>query len=167
MSSSTVQVTDTPAIKNAPFVGLAEGNGSFSNLHLAALVLLVPWLVKRLLPLVNRGGFRTYFVLLLILGIPVTVAYWTIISMYGRRKNEKVTLPGKDIESYITIRDQELKAQYRGKDKIPMQIFHDAFFGGKIDFNGTPSLNYRLSPELKIFQVMCSISWSNVMIGQR
>ncbi|KAJ7768749.1 sphingolipid C9-methyltransferase [Mycena olivaceomarginata] len=58
------------------------------------------------------------------------------MSTYGARKNEKVTLPGKDIEEYITIKDPELKKLYNGKNKIPMQIFHDAYFEGKIDFNG-------------------------------
>jgi hypothetical protein len=134
--SSTVQVTDTPAIKNAPVVGLAEGNGAFNNVHLAILIVAVPWLVKRLLPIVNHGGFKTYIFLLLLLAVPVTVAYWTIVSMYGKRKNEKVTLPGKDIETYIKIKDLELRSHYSRKDKIPMQIFHDAFFEGKIDFNG-------------------------------
>lgn len=62
------------------------------------------------------------------------------MSMYGPRKNEKVALPGKDIEEYITIHDPELKAKYHGKEKIPMQIMHDAYFDGKIDFNGTFSL---------------------------
>merc|ERR1712130_647514 len=69
-------------------------------------------------------------------GVPITVGYWTLISIYGPRKNEKVTLPGKDIEEYITIKDLELRKQYNGKEKIPMQIFHDAYFEGKIDFNG-------------------------------
>lgn len=62
------------------------------------------------------------------------------MSMYGPRKNEKVALPGKDIEEYITIHDPELKAKYHGKEKIPMQIMHDAYFDGKIDFNGAFSL---------------------------
>jgi len=136
MSSTTVKVTDTPAIKNAPLIGLAEGNGAFSNRYLALLIVVVPWFVKRILPLVNRGGFRTYLFLLLVLGIPITVAYWTAISIYGKRRNEKVELPGKDIETYITIRDRDLNACYQGKNKIPMQVFHDAFFEGKIDFNG-------------------------------
>ncbi|TFY73780.1 hypothetical protein EWM64_g10232 [Hericium alpestre] len=136
MASSSPKITNVPAIKNAPLIGLAEGNGSFSNYHLAALVLGVPWLVKRLLPIVNRGGFKTYVFFVVVLGVPVTIAYWTLMSMYGRRKNEKVILPGKNIEEYITIRDPELKAQYRGKEKIPMQVFHDAYFESKIDFNG-------------------------------
>ena len=136
MSSSTVKTTNYPAIKNAPLIGLAEGNGSFSNVHLAILVVVVPWLVKRMLPLVNRGGFKTYLFLLILLGLPVTVAYWTFMSMYGKRKNEKVQLPERNIEEYITIHDEELRKKYNGKEKIPMQVFHDAYFEGKIDFNG-------------------------------
>lgn len=134
---SKVQVSSYPAIANAPLIGLAEGNDKFSNLHLAALVLFVPWVVKRLIPLVNRGGFKTYIFVLLLTGLPITLAYWMVMSRIGSRKNEKVQLPGKNIEEYITIKDPELKKLYNGKEKIPMQVFHDAYFEGKIDFNGT------------------------------
>ncbi|KAI0079182.1 sphingolipid C9-methyltransferase [Panus rudis PR-1116 ss-1] len=136
MSCNTVKKTNSPAIKNAPIEGLAEGNGSFNNYHLAALVIGVPWLVKRMLPIVNRGGFKTYLFLLVVLGVPVTCAYWTFMSYFGRRVNEKVVLPGRNLEEYITIHDPELKAKYHDKEKIPMQLFHDAYFEGKIDFNG-------------------------------
>ncbi|KAJ8585014.1 sphingolipid C9-methyltransferase [Rhizopogon salebrosus TDB-379] len=136
MAFTPVRVTNIPAIKNAPLVGLAEGNGYFSNAQLAVLVIGVPWLVKRILPIVNRGGLKTYLFLLIITGIPVTVAYWTVASMYGRRRNSKVLMPGKDLEEYITINDPELREKYHGKEKIPMQVFHDAYFEGKIDFNG-------------------------------
>lgn len=136
-SSSSVRVTNYPAIKNAPLVGLAEGNGAFNNYHLAACLIVVPYLLKSFLPLVNRGGFKTYIFLFLLTGLPVTVAYWTLNSMYGGRKNEKVQLPGKNIEEYITIKDTEMKILYNGKNKIPMQIFHDAYFDGKIEFKGT------------------------------
>ncbi|KIK63929.1 hypothetical protein GYMLUDRAFT_40140 [Collybiopsis luxurians FD-317 M1] len=131
-----VKPTSYPTLANAPLVGLAEGNGSFSNLQLAGLVLFVPWLLKRLLPLFNRGGLKTYLFLLLLTGLPITLAYWMVMSRIGRRINEKVVLPGKDIETYITIKDPELKKLYHGKEKIPIQVFHDAFFDGKIDFNG-------------------------------
>ncbi|KAI0295782.1 cyclopropane fatty acid synthase domain-containing protein [Russula brevipes] len=134
--SGSPRLTNVPNFKNAPLVGLAEGNGSFSNYVLASLVLGVPWLLKRVLPFVNRGGSKTYLFLTALLGLPVTVAYWTLMSMFGPRKNEKVVLPGKDIEEYITIKDPELKVRYHGKEKIPMQTFHDAYFDGKIDFNG-------------------------------
>jgi hypothetical protein len=138
---SIVRPSSSPAIKNAPVLGLAEGNGTFSNLHLAGLVLGVPWLLKRWLPLINRGGFYTYLSLVILLGIPITLGYWTVMSRIGRRKNEKVILPGKSIEEYITINDPELKKKYHGQEKIPMQLFHDAYFEGKIDFKGacTPS----------------------------
>jgi sphingolipid C9-methyltransferase len=134
--SRTPRLTDVPNFKNAPSVGLAEGNGSFSNYVLASLVLGLPWLLKRVLPFVNRGGFKTYLFLTALLGVPITIAYWTLMSMFGPRKNEKVVLPGKDIEEYINIKDPELRARYHGKEKIPMQTFHDAYFDGKIDFNG-------------------------------
>ncbi|KIP05873.1 hypothetical protein PHLGIDRAFT_107617 [Phlebiopsis gigantea 11061_1 CR5-6] len=136
MPFNSVRVTDTPAIKNAPIEGLAEGNGAFNNIHLAALVIVVPWLVKRMLPLVNRGGFKTYIFMFLLCGVPVTMGYWTLMSTYGPRKNNKVVLPERNLEEYITIHDEELKKKYHGKEKIPMQVFHDAYFEGKIDFNG-------------------------------
>ena len=74
--------------------------------------------------------------LVLVLGLPITMGYWTFMSTYGRRKNYKVQLPERNIEEYITIHDEELKKKYNGKEKIPMQVFHDAYFEGKIDFNG-------------------------------
>ena len=136
MASQGVRVTNIPTIKNAPEVGLAEGNGSFSNTVLAILVLGVPYVLKRWLPLINRGGFYTYWILVLLFGLPITIAYWTVMSTYGKRKNEKVKLPGKNIEDYITIKDSTLKIYYGEKEKIPMQVFHDAYFDGKMDFKG-------------------------------
>jgi hypothetical protein len=135
--SKPVVPTRTVAIANAPVIGLAEGSSQFSNYQLAAVVLGVPWLVKRILPLVNRGGFYTYWLLVLIMGLPLTIAYWMLMSRIGSRVNEKVVLPAKDIEEYIEIKDLDLKRDYHGKIKIPMQIFHDAYFDGKIDFKGT------------------------------
>jgi hypothetical protein len=87
------------------------------------------------LSLAKAASKRIIF-LVAILGVPITVAYWTLMSIFGPRKNEKVALPGKDIEEYITIHDPELKARYHHKEKIPMQTFHDAYFDSKIDFNG-------------------------------
>lgn len=133
---SSVRVSTIPTIKNAPLEGLAEGNGSFSNLVLAALVLGVPYYVKKWLPLVRYGGLFTYLLMVLLLGAPITIAYWTVMSTYGGRKNSKVQLPGKEIEHYITLRDPMLKIHYGGTDKIPMQVFHDAYFDGKADFKG-------------------------------
>ena len=135
-SSSPPKPTTWPTLKNAPVLGLAEGSSSFSNYHLTSLVLGVPYVLKRMLPLVNRGGFYTYWFLVALLGVPITIGYWTLMSRIGGRVNERVPLPGKDIEEYIDIHDEELKKLYHGKNKIPMQIFYDAYFDGKIDFKG-------------------------------
>lgn len=170
--SSQVQVTNYPAIKNAPLVGLAEGNGSFNNYHLAALVVVVPYVVKSFIPIVKYGGFKTYLFMLVLCGAPTAIFYWTVNSRYGSRKNEKVALPGKDIEEYITINDPELKMLYKGKEKIPMQVFYDAYFDSKIDFNGAfacsviirrvRGLTFRT-----VSQATCLISWSSVTTGPR
>ena len=135
-SRKPVITTSVSAFANAPPAGIYDGNGSFSNYILAALVIFVPFFVKRMLPLVSRGGFKTYLFVALLTGVPVTVGYWTVMSMFGPRKNERVQLPGKNIEEYITIKDEELKKAYHGREKIPMQVFYDAYFEGKIDFNG-------------------------------
>ncbi|CCO36060.1 putative fatty acid methyltransferase [Rhizoctonia solani AG-1 IB] len=132
-SQSLVRLTNLPSIKNAPFP--AEGNGSFSNAALAGLVLGVPYVVKRILPLVNRGGSGTYWFLVIVLGLPVTVAYWTAMSMYGARKNDKLAFPNRPQSEYFEFKDQAFQAEWEGK-KIPMQIFHDAYFEGKVDFKG-------------------------------
>lgn len=131
-----VKISKTPTIKNPPLVGVAEGNGDFNNLHLAAIVLGVPWLLKRVLPIVSYGGFKTYIFLVAILGVPLTIGYWTVMSIYGKRKNEKVAIPAVNIEEFIITDDPELKTKYHDKEKIPMQIFYDAYFDGKYEFNG-------------------------------
>lgn len=129
-----VKPTNYPSIKNAPLAGLAEGNGSFSNVHLAAAVLIVPYVLKSLLPIVSRGGFKTYLFLLLLSGVPTAVGYWAIMSTYGSRKNYKVSQEGRGIDHYLVFHNPELKKLYGGpNNKIPMQIFHDAYFEGKID----------------------------------
>jgi sphingolipid C9-methyltransferase len=153
MSSSSVRVTNYPAIKNAPLVGLAEGNGSFNNIHLAALLVVVPYILKSFLPIIKYGGFKTYLFLFILTGLPTTMAYWVLSSMYGGRKNDKVVLPGKNIEEYITIKDVELKKLYKGREKIPMQLFHDAYFEGKIDFKGM-SLFFFLKCVLSVYLIL-------------
>ena len=86
-------------------------------MHTLVFVPGVPFVVKRVLPIVNRGGFKTYVFLVIVLGVPIVVAYWTVASVYVKHKNRKVILPGKDIEEYITIRDDELKSLYPQKGK--------------------------------------------------
>jgi len=45
-------------------------------------------------------------------------------------------LAGKPLEEYIELKDPDLKRLYGGDNKIPMQVFHDAYFDGKAEFKG-------------------------------
>lgn len=128
-----VKLTNYPSIANAPLP--AEGNGSFNNFHLAALILIAPAIVLRLIPFVNPKwfGWFSYILLCALFGGPIAIGYWTVMSTYGPRKNEKVTLPGKPLEFYMDIKDPELRKKYNGDKKIPYQTFHDAYFAAKIE----------------------------------
>ncbi|CEH16507.1 sphingolipid c9-methyltransferase [Ceraceosorus bombacis] len=131
-----VRLTDYATIANAPLP--AEGNGTFNNLHLGLLVFFTPAILLRVIPFFKASWvpWWLYWILVIVIGAPVTIGYWTFMSIYGPRKNEKVNLPGKPVEEYITIHDAELKRKYHGRNKIPMQPFHDAYFDGKIDIKG-------------------------------
>lgn len=135
-----------PTIKNAPLP--AEGNGSFNNVHLALAIFLAPAVLLRILPFVKASwfGWTSYMFLVALLGVPVAIAYWSIMSAYGPRVNEKVTLPGRPVEYYLDIKDPALRAKYHGYHKIPMQIFYDSYFDGKIDVRGDllDVLEYRM-----------------------
>lgn len=56
------------------------------------------------------------------------------MSTFSPRINEKVKLPGKPIEHYITFHDESLQAKYHGK-KIPWETFHELYFANKVSFN--------------------------------
>jgi len=125
-------VTQRAAIANAPFP--VDGNGSFSNLQLAAVVLFVPYVLSRFVPFVS---FRTAYVLLLVVtGVPTTVAYWMLMSRANLRVRDDGIFPGKPLEDYITITDPALRGKYHGHTKIPMQVFYDSYFAGKLEIKG-------------------------------
>lgn len=52
------------------------------------------------------------------------------------RKNDKVRLPGRPVEHYLTFKKEEDRIKYRGNNKIPMETFHNMYFDGDVDFNG-------------------------------
>lgn len=124
--------TSYPAIANAPLP--AEGSAAFSNYHLAAGVILAPWLVTKIIPF--RTGWTTYFVLLVLLFLPVCIAYWSLMSRIGSRVNERVPLPGKPVSHYIDLKNSSLRRYADAGKKLPMQPFHEEFFDGKVDFKG-------------------------------
>lgn len=113
-----------------------DGNGDFSNLQLAALVLAAPFVLFKFFIPYFTIGFWSYLIFLPITGVPVAVAYWHIMSKIGSFKREYVAkrLPGKPMDYYFTFNDAELKKRYSNK-KIPWQTLYDAYFDGKVDFN--------------------------------
>lgn len=131
---SDSRLTNYPAIANPKLP--AEGSASFSNVQLALAILLFPRVLQALLPWIFRlsNSWSWYFFLVALFGVPVAVGYWTLMSYIGPRVNEKCILPGRGLDGYVTIHDVALKQKY--PFKMPMQVFHDAYFEGKIDFKG-------------------------------
>lgn len=88
-----------PTIANALLP--AEGNGYFSNYQLAAVILLAPAVLLRLLPFVKASSvsWTVYFLLVALTGVPSAIAYWTVMSIFGPRKNTKVDLPGRTLRA--------------------------------------------------------------------
>lgn len=84
-----------PTIANALLP--VEGNGYFSNFQLASAILLAPAILLRLLPFVSASSvsWTSYFLVAALTGVPTAIAYWTVMSIYGPRKNTKVDLPGR------------------------------------------------------------------------
>ncbi len=63
------------------------------------------------------------------------MAYWTVLSTYTPRLNEKVKLPNRPIDHYLKFNNKQLEAKYKNS-KIPMETFQELFFNGEIEFKG-------------------------------
>ncbi|KAI9013926.1 S-adenosyl-L-methionine-dependent methyltransferase [Phycomyces nitens] len=124
--------TTWAAIKNATLPAEGAGNQTFDNRVLFGAWVGVPALLSYIL------GFSIFgFVFLaILLALPILASTIYLFSRFAPRYRNRIALPGKPIETYITIHDPELKAQYFGRNKIPMETFFEAYFEGKIDFNG-------------------------------
>jgi hypothetical protein len=68
--------------------------------------------------------------------VPILIAFWYLASSFSPRKTEKVTIPGRPVEHYLTFKNEADKLKYRGGNKIPMETFHNMYFDGEVDFNG-------------------------------
>lgn len=64
------------------------------------------------------------------------MAFWTVASSMSPRLNEKARYPGAPIEHYLDFKSDEDRRRYRGKNKIPMETFHEMYFDEKVDFKG-------------------------------
>ncbi|ODN76521.1 hypothetical protein L202_05188 [Cryptococcus amylolentus CBS 6039] len=126
--------TTTPAIPNPPLP--VEGCASFSNYELAASLLVVPYILQKFIPFAPNG-WKTYWFLFVLSGVPTAIGYWYLKSKFGKPINEKLALPNRGLEYYLDIKDKALRDKYvLGGKKIPMQVFHDAYFDKKIEFKG-------------------------------
>ncbi|KAJ2708509.1 hypothetical protein H4R19_004708 [Coemansia spiralis] len=114
---------------------LYEGGGAreYSSYLLYALVLGIPYLVKRALGL----SLGAYFVLGAVLALPIGAASLVVHSWIVATPTDQVgALPNQPLEHYMTILDKALKAQYHGHRKIPMEEFFERYFDGDIDLTG-------------------------------
>lgn len=82
------------------------------------------------------GGFKTTVFFAVITFVPILAAFWIVSSSISPRINEKARFPGRPVEHYLTFKKPADKAKYHGKNKIPMETFHEMYFDGDVDFNG-------------------------------
>lgn len=117
--------------------------------------MVIPFYLARKL----GGGLKTWIFLALIFFLPILVAYWSFVSSFSPRINEKVKLPGKPIEDYLTFHDEKLAKKYHGST-IPWETFHELYFANKVSFNGDALdvleyrhdwSNFRFTPSLFYF----------------
>ncbi|KAF2405478.1 S-adenosyl-L-methionine-dependent methyltransferase [Trichodelitschia bisporula] len=127
-----VKVTTSPAIKNAPLPADGPGGEHFNNYVLFAILTIVPWYLTRKV----GGGLKTWIFFAALTSLPLLVGFWTLVSSYSPRLNEKARLPGKPIEHYLKFLKEEDREKYHGRTKISIETFHEKYFDGEADFNG-------------------------------
>lgn len=132
-----VMTTASPTIHNSPLPADGPGGKLFSNKAMIVFLTLIPLFVVRKLGL----GFKSWLFLVVLLAIPILIAYWTVLSTFSPRINEKVKLPGKPVGHYLEFHTEELNDKYvlsnNGQGtKIPMETFHELYFDGKVTFKG-------------------------------
>ena len=132
----------SPAIKNAPLPADGPGNDSWSNSLLFLLLISIPLLISSTL----GGGILFTIFVATCTTIPVLMAFWTTFSSISPRMNEKAKLPGRPAEHYLHFHNESDRLKYCGKQKIPIEVFYEKYFAGKVEFkNGDclETLEYR------------------------
>jgi hypothetical protein len=82
------------------------------------------------------GGTKLAIFLGIFTSFPLLAAFWIVSSSVSPRRNEKARYPGRPVEHYLTFKKPADQAKYHGKNKIPMETFHEMYFDGDVDFNG-------------------------------
>ncbi|SPJ87011.1 related to cyclopropane-fatty-acyl-phospholipid synthase [Fusarium torulosum] len=121
----------SPAINNAPLPADGPGHEQWSNLVLGAVLMGIPqWLSWQL-----GGGFKTALFLAVFTTLPILIVIWTLMSKYSPRLNDNVKLPGRPVEFYLTFKNEQHRARWTGRRKIPMSRFFELYFTGQVDLN--------------------------------
>ncbi|KAF9157181.1 hypothetical protein DFQ27_005791 [Actinomortierella ambigua] len=128
---SSWKKTNWANIKNADYPVEVAGNQTFNNIHLATAIIALPFMIITVVKL----PMYLYVPLTLVLALPIFAGYFVYGSQFALPVGNRVTPAGKNIEEYLTIHDPALK-KYKGKNKIPMETFFEAYFAGQIDING-------------------------------
>jgi hypothetical protein len=110
----------------------AAGTETFSNIALFSLLGGVPFYLSWKF----GGGLKTTIFLALFTTLPLLSAFWLTTSSISPRKNEKARYPGRPVEHYLTFKNPADQVKYHGKNKIPMETFHEMYFDGDVEFNG-------------------------------
>jgi len=120
--------TTYPNIHNPPYPADGPGNQTFDNSRLIVAVLLVP----AILIVLMRWSFWLYPFVLLFTTLPTFGVTFYYDCRYAPSYYNRVQLPGKNVEDYIEIKDENLK-EYKGKNRIPMELFFENYAIGNID----------------------------------
>ncbi|KAE8448874.1 Sphingolipid C9-methyltransferase 2 [Mollisiaceae sp. DMI_Dod_QoI] len=127
-----VQIISSPSINDGVLPADGPGREGFSNLALLALLVSVPcslhWLLKFNWLLTGLTSALTSF--------PLLASFWYFSSRLTPRKNEKVKVPGRPIESYLNFLKNADKLKYRGDKKIAIDTFQEMYFNGDVEFKG-------------------------------
>ncbi|KLU85631.1 sphingolipid C9-methyltransferase [Magnaporthiopsis poae ATCC 64411] len=128
-----VKLTTSPSIYNPPLPADGPGAADFSNGLLISLLVGAPTFLAWKL----GGGLKTTIFFFLLTAIPILIAFWTFTSNFSPRVNDKVKLPGRPLDFYLTFKNPADKARYgvRGA-KIAQETFQEMYFNGDVEVNG-------------------------------
>lgn len=115
-----------------PFPVDGVGFMNFNNYYLIATIAGLPLMVTLALPV----SIWSYPIILAVLAFPSFALFNILWCLNVKMPSAQQQLPGKPIEHYMTILDPELAALYKGHTKIPMNLFAESYFDGKIDVKG-------------------------------
>jgi hypothetical protein len=132
MNLTLILVLQSPSIKDGILPADGPGGEGFSNLALFTILISVPCLFSWLL---NVSWLLTGLIAIWT-SFPLLASFWYFASRHTSRKNEKVKLPGRPVEFYLTFLKKADSLKYRGNTKIPIDTFQTMYFNGDLEFKG-------------------------------